>query len=213
MNVTNELLFRVVFSALWLIFFAGLTWVSYLTKGSAGKQTTQHVRRLRIAALGLAVLYFWGALLYVLLPSWVIFLSLLLPDWFRLVMVGVAALGVLFVLWGFRVLGKNWALSLSGVRNDTVLVTTGPYGVVRNPIYFGAFILLAALALMAANLLILLPTLALLAGLYTQIDEEEAMLIERFGDEYREYMKRTPRFIPKLRHEHSTQQRKQPPRT
>ncbi len=212
-NVTNELLFRVIFSAFWVIFFANVIWVSYSTKGSAGKQTTRRARRLRIAALALAGLYFGGALLYALLPSLVMFLSILLPDWFRVVMVGLAALGISFVSCGYWALGKNWAPSVSGVKKDTVLVTTGLYGFVRHPIYLGAFIFLAALTLVAANLLILLPTLALLAMLYTSIDEEEAMLIDRFGDEYCEYMKRTPRFIPKFRHEPPTQQRKQPPRT
>jgi protein-S-isoprenylcysteine O-methyltransferase Ste14 len=125
-------------------------------------------------------------------------------------MVGVAVLGILLVSWGYWVLGKNWAPSVSGVRSDTVLVTSGVYGFVRHPIYLGAFIFLAALALVATNLLILLPTLALLALLYTSIDEEEAMLIDRFGDEYREYMKRTPRFIPTLRHEHSQQREPSP---
>ena len=38
--------------------------------------------------------------------------------------------------------------------------------------------------------------------IYMQISGEEAMLIERFGDEYREYMKRTPRLIPRLREKH-----------
>jgi protein-S-isoprenylcysteine O-methyltransferase Ste14 len=210
-NVTKaELLFRVVFSALWLIFFANVAWVSHSAKGSAGKQTTRHASRLRIAALALAVLYFAGALLYALLPGWVMFFSILLPDWFRLVMVGVAALGISFVSWGYWALGKNWAPSVSGVKKDAVLVTTGLYGFVRHPIYSGAFIFLAALTLVAANLLILLPTLALVTLLYASLDEEEAMLIDRFGDEYREYMKRTPRFIPKFRHETQTHQLKQP---
>lgn len=52
---------------------------------------------------------------------------------------------------------------------------------------------------MTANLLVLLPTLALLAVLYASVDEEEVILIDRFGDEYREYKKRTPRFIPQLK--------------
>jgi protein-S-isoprenylcysteine O-methyltransferase Ste14 len=206
-NSTNDLFFRVAFSALWLIFFANVAWVSHSSKASAGKQTARRASRLRIAALSFAVLYFAGALLYALLPGWVRFFSILLPDWLRLVMVGVAALGILFVSWGYWVLGKNWAPSVSGVKKDTVLVTTGLYDFVRHPIYSGAFIFLAALTLVAANLLILLPTLALLTLLYASIDEEEAMLIVRFGDEYREYMKRTPRFIPKFRHEHPTQQR------
>jgi protein-S-isoprenylcysteine O-methyltransferase Ste14 len=207
-KVTTELLFKVLFSALWLIFFADVTWVTYSTKGSAGKQTTRHARQLRMVAITLGALYFAGALLYALLPGWVMFLSIPLPDWFRIVMVAVASLGMLLVSWGYWTLGENWAPSVSGVRKDAVLVTGGPYAIIRHPIYSGAFIFLAALALVAANLFILLPTLGLLAVLYTSIDEEEAILIDRFGDEYREYMKRIPRFIPKVKHQRSSQQRK-----
>jgi protein-S-isoprenylcysteine O-methyltransferase Ste14 len=207
--MNDELFFRAAFSALWAIFFAGVIWVGYSTKGLANGQTTRRASRLRIEAVTLAVIYLAGALLYALFPSLVMFLSILFPDWFRLVMVGVAVLGVLVVLWGYWALGKNWAPSVSGVRKDTVLVTDGIYGFVRHPIYLGAFVFLAALTLVAANLIILLPTVALLALLYMSVDEEEAMLVARFGDEYREYMKRTPRFIPKFIYAHSTQQRKQ----
>jgi protein-S-isoprenylcysteine O-methyltransferase Ste14 len=158
-----------------------------------------------MAALGFAAVYFVGALLYALFPDLLTPLLIPLPDWFRIVMVGVAVLGVLFVSWGYWLLGKNWAPSVSGVRSDTVLVTSGLYGFVRHPIYLGAFIFLTALALVASNFLILLPTLLLLGLLYISIDEEETMLLDRFGDKYREYMKRTPRFIPRVRHEHSQQ--------
>jgi protein-S-isoprenylcysteine O-methyltransferase Ste14 len=203
-DVINELFFRLVFSALWVIFFANLIWVSYSARGPASKQTTRHAGRLRIAALVFTVIYFVGALLYAVLPNLVMPLSMPFPDWLRLVMVGVAALGILFVSWGYRALGKNWAPSVSGVRKDTILVTTGLYAFVRHPIYLGASILLAALTVVAANSLILLPTLALLGLLYESIGEEEAMLIQRFGDEYRQYMKRTPRLIPKRRQTHPT---------
>jgi protein-S-isoprenylcysteine O-methyltransferase Ste14 len=203
-NVTNELLFRVVFCALWLIYFGSLTWVSYLTKGSAGKQTTRYARRLRNAALVLAAIYFVAALLYVRLPSWITFLSIPLPDWFRLVMAGIATLGLSVILLGIWTLGKNWAPSVSGVRKDAVLVTSSPYDIVRHPIYLGAFIFLIALCLVSANLVIILPTIAILTMLYASINEEEAMLVDRFGEQYLEYMKRTPRFIPKFKHQYST---------
>jgi protein-S-isoprenylcysteine O-methyltransferase Ste14 len=117
-------------------------------------------------------------------------------------MVGAAVLGILFLSWGYWALGRNWAPSVSGVRSDTVLVTTGLYGFVRHPIYLGIFIFIGALALVAANLIIVLPTMGLLVLLYVSIDEEEAVLVERFGDRYREYMKGTPRFIPRFKHEH-----------
>jgi protein-S-isoprenylcysteine O-methyltransferase Ste14 len=221
MNVTNELLFRVFFSTLWVIFIANLTWVRYSSREPKSKspinQTTRHERRLHIVALALfAPFWFGGIVLYAILPSWIMFLSVPLPDWFRLIMVGVAALSIPFILWGYRTLGKNWVHALDPSkflqRKRETLVTSGPYRYVRNPIYFGAFVFIIALALVAANWLLLLPALVLITIIYAQIGKEELMLIDRFGDEYREYMKRTPRFIPKPRHEHPTQ-RKEPLRT
>jgi len=198
--MVGDLFFRAFFSALWVAFLAIFSWVAHSTKWSAGRRTTRHANRLRAVALVFACLYFAGALFYALVPSWVVIFSIPLPDSFRIVMVAVAVLGMCFIMWALRSLGKNWAPSLSGVRKDTFLVTTGPYGVVRHPIYLGAFIFLAAQAFLAANLLTLLPTLILVVLLYVQLPDEENMLIDRFGEEYREYMKRTPRFIPSLKH-------------
>jgi protein-S-isoprenylcysteine O-methyltransferase Ste14 len=132
------------------------------------------------------------------------FLSIPMPDWFRLIMVSIGALSILWTLWGWRTLGKNWVHCLDPSkfhRKATTLVTSGPYHYVRHPMYLGAFTFLVAQALVAANWLILLPALATTMLFYVQIGKEEAMLIDRFGDEYREYMKRTPRFIPKLSHD------------
>ncbi len=71
----EELLFRVMFSILWLVFFVSLTVLGYLAKGSTPEQTTTQEGRLRFTALVLAAIYFGGALFYVLLPSWTMFLS------------------------------------------------------------------------------------------------------------------------------------------
>jgi protein-S-isoprenylcysteine O-methyltransferase Ste14 len=119
-------------------------------------------------------------------------------------MAGIATLGLSIILLGIWTLGKNWAPSVSGVRKDAALITSSPYDIVRHPIYLGAFIFLIALSLVSANLVIILPTIAILTLLYASIDEEEAMLVDRFGEQYLEYMKRTPRFIPKFKHEYST---------
>jgi len=112
MNVTNELLFRVIFSSLWLIFIAHLAWVRYSLREPKSEpsigQTARHERQLHIVALALfAPFWFGGIMLYAILPSWIMFLSFPLPDWFRLIMVGVAALRIPFTLWGYRTLGKN----------------------------------------------------------------------------------------------------------
>jgi protein-S-isoprenylcysteine O-methyltransferase Ste14 len=85
------------------------------------------------------------------------------------------------------------------LRKEQILVTSGPYHYVRHPIYTAGFTFMVTLAFATANWLVLLPMLAGTALLYSQVGREEAMLIGRFGDEYREYMKRTPRFIPRFR--------------
>ena len=199
MNLTGELLFRIAFSALWIIFFPNAAWVRSLAGVSIGKRVARHAGWSQVAALALAVPYFVGALLYALVPDWISLLLIPFPDWFRFFMLCAAVVGMSFAVWGLRVLGKNWAPSMTGVRKDTVLITTGPYSIVRNPIYLGALIFLPSLALVAASWLTVLPALILSITLYTQVGEEEATLVDRFGDAYIKFMKRTPRLIPKLR--------------
>jgi len=204
--MSSELFFRAAFAILLLVFLISVACMRYLTRRSAEQSSSdrkgQH-SRMRIVAVALFAPLWWGGIiLYVVLPSRIGFLSIPLPNWFRLIMVCVAALGMSFALWAFRTLGRNWVHALEAPqfvrRKDNVLVTNGPYHYVRNPIYLGAFTFILAVTLVAANWLLVLPALALVTIIYMQIGKEEKMLIDRFGDEYREYMKRTPRFIPKL---------------
>ena len=207
--MTSELFFRVVFSVLWIIFFANVAWVRYSSGECSISRSVERVSRregrVRIADVVLllfAPFWFGGIVLYAILPGWIMFLSISLPDWFRLIMVVADIMGIAFVVWGYRALGKSWfhALEPSKFRQkaEDVLVTSGPYRYVRTPIYLGVFSLIVAQALVAANWLVLLPALPIIMVVYMQISGEEAMLIERFGDEYREYMKRTPRLIPRV---------------
>jgi protein-S-isoprenylcysteine O-methyltransferase Ste14 len=197
--MTDELAPRLGFSVVWIIIFVGIAWVVNATRASAGKQLRTEVGWLRVAAVVLAVPYFIGAIAYLIFPSWIPN-RIPLPDLIRWFMLCLSTMGVVFMLWGLRVLGKNWAPSTTGVRGGTVLVTSGPYAIVRNPIYVGALILLPCMALVAASWLMLLPGVALTIILYIQVGIEEASLMAHFGDAYREYMKRTPRLLPKLRH-------------
>jgi len=116
--------------------------------------------------------------------------------------------------WGYRTIGKNWVHALEQStfqqRERGALVTWGPYRYVRNPIYLGAFSVVVAQALLAANWLVLLPGLATIAVIYSQIRGEEAMLAERFGEQYLEYMRCTPRIIPRLRRQQRTAGSKDP---
>lgn len=93
-------------------------------------------------------------------------------------------------------LGRNWSDSLQ-LRASHTLVTGGLYRYVRHPMY-------AAFFLWGLAQLLLLPNwIAGPAGLlgfailfFGRVGREEKMMIEAFGTEYRDYMKRTARLIP-----------------
>jgi len=194
----DELFFKAAFFTLWTVFLCAFVWFAHSTKWTAGRRTTQRAKRLRAIALAFAFLYLVDSFLYALLPNSAVFLYVPLTNEVRLSMICVTISGLAFLLWALRTLGSNWAPSLSGMRQDTSLITNGPYKIVRHPIYLGVVVILLALGILSANVLILMPTAMLVVLLYMQLPDEESMLIERFGDAYLEYMKRTPKFIPRL---------------
>lgn len=101
------------------------------------------------------------------------------------------ALLVAATLW------RIWCLVFIGGTKDGELATSGPYSVVRNPLYVGNF--LGALGLgFAVELPYLAALLALVfAALYpTVVRNEEARLAARFGERYRRYCATVPRWVP-----------------
>ena len=77
------------------------------------------------------------------------------------------------------------------------LVTTGAYGVVRNPIYSSAtFFLLPAVALLTLTWVYFAISVFLYIGVMIFIGVEEKQLTEAFGKEYEDYMARVDRLIP-----------------
>jgi protein-S-isoprenylcysteine O-methyltransferase Ste14 len=77
------------------------------------------------------------------------------------------------------------------------LVTTGAYGVVRNPIYSSVtFFVLPAVALMRLSWVYLVPSVFLYAGVMIFIGTEETQLAKPFGKEYEDCMARVDRMVP-----------------
>lgn len=100
--------------------------------------------------------------------------------------------------WVFRSIDKNITPTVA-TREDHDLVTTGPFRWVRHPLYTSGTVFFASLSLLAANWFMGLAGLSAFVMLLVRLPKEEQELIERFGDEYRDYMKRTGRFLPKLK--------------
>jgi protein-S-isoprenylcysteine O-methyltransferase Ste14 len=129
-------------------------------------------------------------------PSWVVWSSVPLPDWLRWSGAALWAVAAALLAWTFRHLGRNLTDTVV-TRRDHELITDGPYRYVRNPFYDTAALLVVSIALIAANWFILLSGAVVLVLLVVRTRTEEAHLIARFGDDYRQYMKRTGRFLPR----------------
>jgi protein-S-isoprenylcysteine O-methyltransferase Ste14 len=95
------------------------------------------------------------------------------------------------ILWGTAVVQL-----LTGFPKGS-LVTTGAYGVVRNPIYSSAtFFILPAVALMTLTWVYFVASAFLYAGVMIFIGEEEEQLTRAFGKQYEDYIARVDRLIP-----------------
>ncbi len=77
-------------------------------------------------------------------------------------------------------------------------VTHGPYRWVRHPFYVTAALLMASATLLTANWLIGVTSVFVLGLLAIRTPKEEQMLVERFGQQYRDYMARMGRFFPRI---------------
>jgi protein-S-isoprenylcysteine O-methyltransferase Ste14 len=128
-----------------------------------------------------------------------------------IVVAGVAltALGELLRVTAVRHIGV-----ISRTRRDRLgpLIDTGPFAIVRNPLYVGNLALWTGLAL-TARLVWLAPVIALLLGAeyHAIVRWEEQLLASRFGDAYREYAARVPRWIPRMEALHGGRALRQAP--
>ncbi|HLB45618.1 MAG TPA: isoprenylcysteine carboxylmethyltransferase family protein [Anaerolineales bacterium] len=148
---------------------------------------------LRLMAL-LVVLPLFG---YLINPDWVAWARFALPDWPRWTAAGVAVALIPVMVWIFASIGKNISATHE-TRQEHTLVTHGPYRWVRHPLYSVGFLFAVALTVITALWWLAVGMILPLFVLLLRTTKEEAKLIETFGDKYRDYMKRTGRFFPKL---------------
>jgi protein-S-isoprenylcysteine O-methyltransferase Ste14 len=145
---------------------------------------------------GLLMAAFTIALLYN--PAWFEWITLPTPDRVRWAGVIGFVCAVVWLLWMFHTLGRNLTDTVV-TRRDAKFVDHGPYRLVRNPMYTGVLLLGVSLGLALGTWLLPLLAALIFTLLALRTKTEEKYLIERFGDQYRGYMTRVGRFLPRLR--------------
>jgi protein-S-isoprenylcysteine O-methyltransferase Ste14 len=144
----------------------------------------------------------WGLLLeaagYVILwqgPFW----SRPLPSWRLALSVLFLALASLLSWTSTRALGRYLRFG-AAVDEDHQLIRSGPYRVVRHPIYASMLCMFLGMGFMVAPPLHFFAGLIFfIAGTEIRVRVEDRLLADRFGEEFREYRRSTPAYIPLLR--------------
>jgi protein-S-isoprenylcysteine O-methyltransferase Ste14 len=129
------------------------------------------------------------------LPALARDMPMLLLRWVAAVM-GVACLGLSIHCW-LR-MGRNWRMAVAPDQ-QTELVTAGLYGLVRHPIYALSILLMVCTVVVAPTAPVLVMAVIHISLMLTKARNEERFLVGRHGAQYRRYMQRTGRFVPRLR--------------
>ena len=195
----NENIFRILAG---LILFTGVGISSYY-RIKADKETGEKISRkvdgsvlMTIIKLGGLVLWL-SPLVYLLNPLWMAWSKIGLPDWVRWLGVGIGIACTIMIYWLFSSIGSG-ITPTSATRKQHTLVTSGPYRWVRHPLYTVGSSMFISFGMMADNWFIAALGVLAFIAMAIRTPKEEANLIEKFGDEYREYMKHTGRYLPKF---------------
>jgi len=143
-----------------------------------------------LATLASAAVWLWD-------PQWFAWAAFPAPEWERWIGVGGFALAIGWLTWMFVSLGSNLTDTVV-TRRNAQFVDRGPYRYVRHPMYSGILMLGASLGLAFGTWLMPVTAILMFSILARRTRIEEIYLVERFGEQYRNYMSRVGRFFPRL---------------
>ncbi|HVN77518.1 MAG TPA: protein-S-isoprenylcysteine O-methyltransferase [Terriglobia bacterium] len=195
-KANSENLFRISFGILWILYLG----IRIYFQGKISSK--RNLVRTNEKQESLFFRIFAAA--YLLLPiycltSWIDFAHFPIPAWLRWAGGIITCAGIALFSWAHYVLGRNWTAVLA-LSEEHELITHGPYRYVRHPMYSAFFTIGIGFLFLSANWLTGLIYLGPLILMYeVRISREEEMMIGRFGEAYRQYMKKTGRILPRLR--------------
>ena len=185
------LVYRYAFPSIWFAWVVYWVWASRRTKPSERREPTAS-RLLHVLPLILAVGLLWSdrvpvAFLNERAYPW--------APWEFWIGVLMTALGLLFTVWARVYLGRNWSAVVT-IKRGHELIDTGPYSLVRHPIYTGLLVAFVGSAIARGEWRGVLAVLITWAALWRKLRFEEGWMIQRFGEQYIAYSRRVPALVP-----------------
>jgi protein-S-isoprenylcysteine O-methyltransferase Ste14 len=110
---------------------------------------------------------------------------------------GLLLAGMLFACWARVFLGGNWSASVT-LKQDHTLVRSGPYSIVRHPIYTGLLTALLGTAIALGELRCFLGVVLAAIAWKIKSITEEAFMLQQFGEQYTRYRTQVKALVPYL---------------
>ena len=195
----NENIFRILAA---FILFTGMGISTYF-RLKADKETGEKIPRKVDGSVMMNIIRFGGLILwlspivYLVNPNLMDWSKIGLPESARWLGVGIGLFCTFGIYWLFSSIGSGISPT-SATRKEHKLVTHGIYHWIRHPLYTIGSSFIISFGMMADNWFIAAFGVLAFTLMAVRTPKEEANLIEKFGDEYREYMKHTGRFLPKI---------------
>ena len=190
------MIFEIIY---WLALVAEIVIRAPINK--ARKQEKMTEQRVSSQEKNLLLLLLIGMFVFPLIYSitnWLNFANYVLPAWSGWV-------GVIFMMFAILVfwrahldLSVNWSPSLE-IRDKHELITRGIYGYIRHPMYASQWLWVIAQPLLLQNWIAGWLDLFVFILFYTlRVRAEEKMMLDTFGEQYREYVQKVGAVFPKL---------------
>ncbi len=182
--------------------FFPVVWIVFVLYWQIKAADTKATHRLEPAASRiLRVLIFLIAIVLLSIPHiplpW-LYVQLWPPGYWPFWLgAAVTVAGLLFAVWAREHLGTNWSRSVT-IKQGHELITTGPYAVVRHPIYTGILTGFLGMAIAISQVRGFIVFVLIFLVFWLKLRMEEEWMRSQFGDTYATYARKTAALVPYL---------------
>ncbi len=180
-----------LFAVIWIGWIASWIGAALWSGRTVKRDATWELWVYRVAITLGAILLFYSSYRFELLTEiWHV------GDGIAYALAGLTLAGILFAWWARLHLGRLWSSAITR-KEDHELVNSGPYAVVRHPIYSGLIVAILATAAAQATVPAMIGATVVVLGLWLKARAEEHFLMQEISD-YRAYRRRVPMLVPLL---------------